>query len=426
MKFAKQIQTAASDLPEDWRPHLIQYKTLKKSIRSVVDELESRGLTSHLLTIQNDKNPIDERIQLAYTFDGDDKDPHPVIKVTIKDPQSICTARQSIAYLEHILEDMSVHQDETSQPLLFTIELVKDSEFFQLLLDELQHVAHLHDVEQRRFTENVNDLEQRLTLAASPYKKDLYVWREIFQLYMEASIFETNHGCHVISYEKSKERFQWLGQELIRQKLTKKLSSKQSRLALAQFMALNAKLVDFKYFQSLNQMAMTKILKKHDKRSGLCAKSEFPYLAKVNALFVRGIVLSLYNGIQSKIITIVPQPDDYGCPVCLAIAWRPIRLVCGHVFCVRCLIKAHRKRLLNCPICRQEHAVGNADANNLDQSLQNFMLLYFPREIKEKRRENEREHMTLHISPGIHVTSTRPVRQSTQVNDCHHRNCTLM
>lgn len=51
--------------------------------------------------------------------------------------------------------------------------------------------------------------------------------------------------------------------------------------------------------------------------------------------------------------------------------------------------------MYDCPICRQQHAVGNADAHNLDQTLQTFMLLYFPKEIKEKRKENELEQASL-------------------------------
>lgn len=145
------------------------------------------------------------------------------------------------------------------------------------------------------------------------------------------------------------------------------------------------------------------------------ATSEFSSFAKDNAVFIEGVLSGLFHAIQTKIITIVPQPDDYDCPVCyctfivfqkkekkktyvllfLAIAWRPIRLECGHVFCVRCLIKAHKKRLYDCPVCRQEYAVGNADATNLDQSLQNFMLMYFPREIKEKRSENVKEQAAI-------------------------------
>lgn len=51
--------------------------------------------------------------------------------------------------------------------------------------------------------------------------------------------------------------------------------------------------------------------------------------------------------------------------------------------------------MYDCPICRKKHAVGNADAHNLDQTLQSFMLLYFPKEIKEKRKENEQEQATI-------------------------------
>lgn len=66
MKFGKQIETAAFDLPENWRPHLIHYKTLKKSIRLVVDELESRGLSTEWLNTLD----TDEAMRLDYVFDG--------------------------------------------------------------------------------------------------------------------------------------------------------------------------------------------------------------------------------------------------------------------------------------------------------------------------------------------------------------------
>lgn len=127
----------------------------------------------------------------------------------------------------------------------------------------------------------------------------------------------------------------------------------------------------------------------------------------------------------------------FGTNLLIAIAWRPIRLECGHVFCVRCLIKAHRKQLYDCPICRQNNAVGNADANNLDQSLQNFMLLYFPKEIKEKRKENqieqaninkEQQNMRVNLlgarSNYNHVTHEYSTPQPVRVS--HHSSCVLM
>ncbi|KAI9243843.1 hypothetical protein BY458DRAFT_530113, partial [Sporodiniella umbellata] len=223
---------------------------------------------------------------------------------------------------------------------------------------------------------------------------DLYVWREIFHLYSEASIFADLNNKQKV-YKTSQDKLQWFTSELKRMSLTKKLATRRSRAALTQFISINVQLIQFKQFQVLNQTAISKILKKHDKRSGLSATSEFLSFTKNNTLFIEEAISSLAYTFQAKIITIVPQPEDYDCPVCFTIAWRPIRLECNHVFCVRCLIKAHKKRLYDCPVCRQLYAVGNADANNLDQSLQNFMLLYFPHEIKEKRHENEKEQAAL-------------------------------
>lgn len=49
MKFAKQLESEAEDIPSEWRPYLIQYKTLKKVITKVAEEIESRGLSTSLL-----------------------------------------------------------------------------------------------------------------------------------------------------------------------------------------------------------------------------------------------------------------------------------------------------------------------------------------------------------------------------------------
>lgn len=47
------------------------------------------------------------------------------------------------------------------------------------------------------------------------------------------------------------------------------MGSKKSKQALAQFLAMNKEIMDFKRFHLLNRMALVKILKKHDKHSGL-------------------------------------------------------------------------------------------------------------------------------------------------------------
>lgn len=49
MKFAKQLETEAEDIPREWRPYLIRYKALKKIITKVTEEIERRGLSASLL-----------------------------------------------------------------------------------------------------------------------------------------------------------------------------------------------------------------------------------------------------------------------------------------------------------------------------------------------------------------------------------------
>ena len=49
---------------------------------------------------------------------------------------------------------------------------------------------------------------------------------------------------------------------------------------------------------------------------------------------------------------ILPSLDDYACLICTSIAFKPVRLSCGHLFCVRCLVKMQRAGKEECPLCR--------------------------------------------------------------------------
>ncbi|CAO3589198.1 unnamed protein product [Absidia cylindrospora] len=420
MKFAKQMETEATELPVNWRPYLIKYRSLKKSLHYVVEELQSRGLSPQLLSDQHQEN---------WTL---------VYAVGVDNPASFSLNDDDIIH-QVIPSILGSYTTDTNQPFQYKINLIKDMEFFQLLLAELEQAVTLYDLERQKLLAAMQDLETLLTIAASPSKKDLYVWREIFHLYLS----NCPAGMNIQDYEICKERLALLSDDIIRRKLDKRLSSRRSRTAFGQFLAINQQIAIFQHFQVLNTTAMNKILKKHDKRSGLTAKSEFPSFAKNNSVFLQEIDATLFQIIQSKIITIVPQPDDYNCPVCYGITWRPIRLECKHVFCVRCLIKAHRKRLYDCPICRMEMAVGNADANNLDKELQEFLLLYFPREIKEKRRDNELEQASMVVTHDVSRRTHRHHQGSHQMNitpsnsvasiipspssSSHHSsNCTIM
>ncbi|KAK0522013.1 hypothetical protein OC834_006441 [Tilletia horrida] len=100
------------------------------------------------------------------------------------------------------------------------------------------------------------------------------------------------------------------------------------------------------------------------------------------------ILLSLFT---TTLLPILPSIDESSCVICTSVAWRPVRLVCGHLFCIRCLVKLQRQHRDDCPLCRAPLAVKKADGSNLDEAMGNLLKTYFPEEVREKQRENDRE-----------------------------------
>ncbi|KAE8230127.1 hypothetical protein CF326_g4879 [Tilletia indica] len=100
------------------------------------------------------------------------------------------------------------------------------------------------------------------------------------------------------------------------------------------------------------------------------------------------ILLSLFT---TTLLPILPSIDESSCVICTSVAWRPVRLQCGHLFCIRCLVKLQRQHRDDCPLCRSPMAVKNANGSNLDAAMGNLLKTYFPEEVAEKARENDRE-----------------------------------
>jgi len=67
MKFAKTLETTATELPVEWRPYVINYKLLKKCINRIVAEMESRGLIHQLTADSKDSNDAQK---VEYMFSG--------------------------------------------------------------------------------------------------------------------------------------------------------------------------------------------------------------------------------------------------------------------------------------------------------------------------------------------------------------------
>ncbi|KAF0554398.1 SPX domain-containing protein [Gigaspora margarita] len=469
MKFNKTFEDSLEKIPSDWKPFLIQYKSLKKCIKKIVLELNAKGLSQ----IMADKNQRIEYSLECYkpecTFEDGPVHVRPCIKVCpscfgqtskeclyVKKYDSSSSSPFDLPKYDNMaltpLADYETHHMENSLNQFSSvscIELEADGEFFVTLLEDIYKLNCLQKQNQDKFLINLKNIQQMLIEVTSPFKKDIYTWRKIFQIYMEYKIFVGNtesdreerswefaqrqltcfidriNNSHLTSpfkkdiytwrkifqiymeykifvgnTESDREERSW---EFAQRQLTcfidrinnshlvKKLKNPLSKIAYENFMKLNISLVLMKKFQYFNQLATSKIIKKHDKKTSLFSGSMFRDL--IEKYFLTENTFKSLCCAMEQLTIIIPQIDDYNCPICLNIAWKPIRLCCSHVFCVRCLVKSIRKGMRNCPICRAKDAVYKADKKNLDICLTNFLELYFPREVYKKQTDDDRERV---------------------------------
>jgi len=277
---------------------------------------------------------------------------------------------------------------------LVSVPLTSDSEFFEVLEKELCGLAELQKAQQAKLTAEIVAVGRRLGKATNPSdsraRTDLNHWRRLFELYLESNIFfatcEQDHGVH--GGERAQKQYEHFIKQATKAGLLNKFKKAESAKTFQLFLDINNELLQCLKFQEINQVAMKKILKKFDKRTALGAKVTFPsHLppSLVSADFSK----ALSSEVSNNIIAVVPQLDDYLCPICFQLAYRPIRLRCSHLFCIRCLIVMQREGKDKCPLCR-EPCVLDADSTNLDKSMQNFLKRYFHDEAKKKQRDNEK------------------------------------
>ena len=98
--------------------------------------------------------------------------------------------------------------------------------------------------------------------ASSYHKSDLYVWREIFTLWIEAQIFESSaeRDRGERSVEQADKRLKAFASEVVKRGLgdRRTLRRKESREAWEEFLRLNVLLLDLKKFQIANINAARK------------------------------------------------------------------------------------------------------------------------------------------------------------------------
>ncbi|EEQ40137.1 hypothetical protein CLUG_04265 [Clavispora lusitaniae ATCC 42720] len=442
MKFAKVLQQTLveENLPETWVEAAIQYKMLKKYISKVVEELQFVGLTNTDLklllqnedqkkTVELDReeasptNPIMAKYMLTKSRGSNRIVPY--LKIVLNDTDKQSYTQDHIQELaqeirekvekamstddedQHVMEIreqedglvLSPTHTRNNEELVkvqnnneIVIMLKSDSKFFRMLNAELANLDEIRQSEEKTLITEVEQIGE-IVHSLTQKRADLYKWRELFRIYLDSEVFfrynETSRSQLERSSDQIKRNLQEFTDRVQKTDILDTFKQKKSLVAYHQFVKTNERLLKIMQFQSINTTALRKILKKFDKRTSLNISTKFPDLISQDHIFITGSSLaqSICFLMQHRLLTLVPQLEDYSCPICMSIAYKPIRLECGHIFCVRCLVKMKKRGKTDCPLCRCQEAILKADSSNLDLEIMDLIQRFFPMEVKEKMKE---------------------------------------
>ncbi|KAK9452951.1 SPX domain-containing protein [Dipodascopsis uninucleata] len=449
MKFSKQFQLQLANAPADWAATAVQYKILKKSLNSVVRELSDIGLERETIQFLNHYEQENGKKLVEYDIKNEDnanEHPAPRLKITIDlllgllndlsfgtngnviITKQISPANEDIVVADvenRELEDHVQSSEGTSVPPSTIQSLQKliaryqdrigsqntkveipfkaQESFFDALLEELDSIDSLLLTYEESLTSTITDISDRLAAVTTPLrtKSDIAQWRSIFRTYTDLDVYlsckDISETLDETTVSRVNERLAEFLREIESSRIVYQFKNRDSLDIFSEFCRLNISIIRALNYLSLNRTASSKILKKFDKRTALAARD---LVTSKSQVFVKSVSMSrLICYIMAKnLISLIPQIEDYSCPVCLSIVFKPIRVKCGHVFCLTCLTKMQRMMRSSCPLCR-EHVILRADTSNIDVGLANHLLFYFPIECKEKRVEDAREQMMEIISP---------------------------
>jgi len=370
------------NIPElDKSRDIITHDTNKlDEISELKDELNKDEIIDDNVVEVDNKNEVEKKDKGKIIIDGEEVDD--VID---------CTTEENNALTD---EAAAANTMKSLQVLLEA-----DAQFLNELAASLSQLSAFQEEYKKIFETKINIMANILSEVSSPYMKDTYRWREILSIYCDSTIWKCGGKDRtpdeVVTQLKLFERK--IGS------INRRFKTKKSQQLLKEFIQLNYDIVSIKRFYELNQTAVYKILKKHDKRTHLLASEGFPKFARDEAFFNDDIVRSLIYQISSRLLTVIPNPEEYYCPICRDISYKPIRLDCGHLYCLRCLLKAKKLNIRDCPICREPDVIYNADKSNIDYKLMRKMKLEFPREVKEKVNDNRTEKAKEESAQILHM-----------------------
>ncbi|TAQ84600.1 hypothetical protein B7494_g7081 [Chlorociboria aeruginascens] len=435
MKYAAQFKAALvrEGFPPHWVDSAVPYSQLKKCIKKVMNEMEEIGLDPNILakliptttdqkTSSVRRQSEDGAVAYEYKLDIDNPNIPPKLTLFVRIENGLAVdatlSPETRGYLQHLVlrqsQDARQGEPEWSQdsskntppqldstkkasdgPAIQRIEvpLTFDAEFFSLLRGDITTLDGLREEEKKIMSDEIMAVSRELTSVSKPTKwskTDLYRWRELLDLYLQAEIFfstrESDRGSR--NSADALRQLQWFQLEVAKRGITASFKLATSHQALARFVSINVTLLRNLKFQEINQKAITKILKKFAKRTNLSTTETLSMLRPNKLIPSEAMAKAVCSQIAQDIVKIVPQIDDNLCPVCFSILWRPIRLKCNHVICIRCTIKLQRDEMRLCPICR-DGVIMEANTDNIDNKFSAYLKKYFPKEVREKQIQLE-------------------------------------
>jgi hypothetical protein len=459
MKFGHEYEAvlASHGFPPEWIETAVEYKNLKKCIKKVHRELDKLGLDHQTLASLNSLascGPAQKTPKVKDYYAGTrpaltsiPEEFIPQLRILV-DSKSGAPLDAKLAPETRVsLQKMAMHEmlvsgrrengrhrpavddadhDRTSQrsnslasipeppdARWVQVPLPSAKDFFQMLEPNLMKLDELRDAETHHLQDEILDLGEAVENVVQPVRegyeakrgvsyRDLYFWREMFRLYLETPIFymETERRRGALTYPEARSNLEAYDRRLRDTGLLDKMRTPAAKAAAQSFLDLNLHILTIMHFQEMNTRAITKILKKFNKRTRLDEGQQFvsnlrlkyPAIATTSTAggFADSIARDLHAEIGSKVLAIVPQLDDWICPVCYGMAWRPVNLrCCRSVFCIRCVIQLQDMGKIKCPMCCAQ-TVMRANGMNIDFETMEFLEKFFPMEVKKRQKENER------------------------------------
>jgi len=132
--------------------------------------------------------------------------------------------REAIKSSSNRAADPDAFEPDQHHPRTIEITLHSDSEFFNLLKNELSSIDSLQARQKEELTSQVKELGKDVMTVTRPgnsASSDLYTWRDIFLLYRDAAVFfastERDHGARTTA--QAKERIEKFQSQLVAQNL---------------------------------------------------------------------------------------------------------------------------------------------------------------------------------------------------------------